>query len=277
MVVRGRRPGVLLVVMVALVVFGLRRRRRGYDAAAYDDDRAGDVEYGTAADGDWPPDEDFGSEHFGFGDQFPPEPVAPDAGSTPRVSWPRGAGAAVGDAEHLPGEEGYGSDLLSGPSNVGVEEEDTDAVDTTPTPVVSQADLSEVGPDLIVPKRVVLETFVPQAFVPEAVAPEAVPPDVHAADLADTGLPAAAVSAAEDRGGRHAAAEPPEPPSAGVRPAIHLPLEDPYQMPNGYPVKASVSFGLYYPPGSALYHDTLAELWFASEEVAQVNGFIRAD
>ncbi|WP_445928973.1 sunset domain-containing protein, partial [Mycobacterium tuberculosis] len=77
--------------------------------------------------------------------------------------------------------------------------------------------------------------------------------------------------------GRHAAAEPPEPPSAGVRPAIHLPLEDPYQMPNGYPVKASVSFGLYYPPGSALYHDTLAELWFASEEVAQVNGFIRAD
>ncbi len=84
--------GVLLVVMVALVVFGLRRRRRGYDAAAYDDDRAGDVEYGTAADGDWPPDEDFGSEHFGFGDQFPPEPVAPDAGSTPRVSWPRGAG-----------------------------------------------------------------------------------------------------------------------------------------------------------------------------------------
>ncbi|WP_414626167.1 sunset domain-containing protein, partial [Mycobacterium tuberculosis] len=24
-------------------------------------------------------------------------------------------------------------------------------------------------------------------------------------------------------------------------------------------------------------HDTLAELWFASEEVAQVNGFIRAD
>lgn len=269
--------GVLLVVMVALVVFGLRRRRRGYDAAAYDDDRAGDVEYGTAADGDWPPDEDFGSEHFGFGDQFPPEPVAPDAGSTPRVSWPRGAGAAVGDAEHLPGEEGYGSDLLSGPSNVGVEEEDTDAVDTTPTPVVSQADLSEVGPDLIVPERVVPETFVPQAFVPEAVAPEAVPPDVHAADLADTGLPAAAVSAAEDRGGRHAAAEPPEPPSAGVRPAIHLPLEDPYQMPNGYPVKASVSFGLYYPPGSALYHDTLAELWFASEEVAQVNGFIRAD
>lgn len=269
--------GVLLVVMVTLVVFGLRRRRRGYDAAAYDDDRAGDVEYGTAADGDWPPDEDFGSEHFGFGDQFPPEPVAPDAGSTPRVSWPRGAGAAVGDAEHLPGEEGYGSDLLSGPSNVGVEEEDTDAVDTTPTPVVSQADLSEVGPDLIVPERVVPETFVPQAFVPEAVAPEAVPPDVHAADLADTGLPAAAVSAAEDRGGRHAAAEPPEPPSAGVRPAIHLPLEDPYQMPNGYPVKASVSFGLYYPPGSALYHDTLAELWFASEEVAQVNGFIRAD
>ncbi|MCN4346660.1 sunset domain-containing protein, partial [Mycobacterium tuberculosis] len=118
---------------------------------------------------------------------------------------------------------------------------------------------------------------VPKPFFPEEVAPEGVPPGAHGPILADSGFRAAAVPAAEDRGGRHAAAEPPEPPSAGVRPAIHLPLEDPYQMPNGYPVKASVSFGLYYPPGSALYHDTLAELWFASEEVAQVNGFIRAD
>ncbi len=58
-----------------------------------------------------------------------------------------------------------------------------------------------------------------------------------------------------NRGGRHAAAEPPEPPSAGVRGLIHLPLEDPYQMPERLAVKASMSW-LHYPPGSARYTTT---------------------
>ena len=66
-------------------------------------------------------------------------------------------------------------------------------------------------------------------------------------------------------------------PSTPARPTIHLPLEDPYLAPDGYPIKASARFGLYYTPGSELYHDTLAEIWLASEEVARVNGFIKAD
>jgi uncharacterized protein with LGFP repeats len=53
-------------------------------------------------------------------------------------------------------------------------------------------------------------------------------------------------------------------------------MDDPYQVPDGYPVKANASFGLYYMPDSALYEDTMAELWFASEEIAQANGFHRA-
>ncbi len=65
--------------------------------------------------------------------------------------------------------------------------------------------------------------------------------------------------------------------SPGTRPTIHLPLDDPYQMPDGYPIKASARFGLYYTPSSALYHDTLAEIWLASEDVALANGFIKAD
>jgi uncharacterized protein with LGFP repeats len=65
---------------------------------------------------------------------------------------------------------------------------------------------------------------------------------------------------------------------AAVRPTIHLPLDDdPYRAPDGYPIKASARFGLYYTPDSALYHDTLAEIWFANEAVAQANGFVRAD
>jgi uncharacterized protein with LGFP repeats len=66
-------------------------------------------------------------------------------------------------------------------------------------------------------------------------------------------------------------------PGPAGRPTIHLPLEDPYQVPDGYPIKASARFGLYYTPGSDLYHDTLAEIWLASEEVAQANGFVKAD
>ncbi len=103
--------------------------------------------------------------------------------------------------------------------------------------------------------------------------------DPDAVDTTPTRIP----SAAELSGGRHAAADD----GADVEPvdgrrrgtaqlAMHLPLEDPYQVPDGYPVKANASFGLYYTPGSALYDDTLAEVWFVSEEAAEVNGFIRA-
>ena len=38
--------------------------------------------------------------------------------------------------------------------------------------------------------------------------------------------------------------------------AIHLPMDDPYQVPDGYPVKGNASSGLYYMPDSALYEDT---------------------
>jgi uncharacterized protein with LGFP repeats len=48
-------------------------------------------------------------------------------------------------------------------------------------------------------------------------------------------------------------------------------------MPDGYPVKASARFGLYYTPDGELYQDTLAEIWFSSEEAAQANGFTKAD
>jgi uncharacterized protein with LGFP repeats len=58
--------------------------------------------------------------------------------------------------------------------------------------------------------------------------------------------------------------------------AIHLPMDDPYQVPDGYPVKANASSGLYYLPDSGLYEDTLAEIWFATEEMAQANGFHKA-
>jgi uncharacterized protein with LGFP repeats len=100
-------------------------------------------------------------------------------------------------------------------------------------------------------------------------------------DTAPTGIP----SPGDGRGGRHAAAAGEDPDVTAAVPtpriaagqlAIHLPMDDPYQVPDGYPVKANASFGLYYMPDSALYEDTLAEIWFVSEEIARANGFHKA-
>jgi uncharacterized protein with LGFP repeats len=109
---------------------------------------------------------------------------------------------------------------------------------------------------------------------------EDVDEDPDAVDTAPTRIPAQT----EVRSGRHAAVDTEEdeadfvvvPPLAPGQLAIHLPLDDPYQVPDGYPVKANASFGLYYMPDSTLYDDTLAEIWFASEEIARANGFSRA-
>lgn len=100
-------------------------------------------------------------------------------------------------------------------------------------------------------------------------------------DTAPTRIP----TPTEVRSGRHAAADAEDDTThfaaaALLEPgqlAIHLPLEDPYEAPDGYPVKANASFGLYYMPDSALYEDTFAEIWFANEEIAQANGFTKAD
>jgi uncharacterized protein with LGFP repeats len=104
-----------------------------------------------------------------------------------------------------------------------------------------------------------------------------------AADVADAVVAGAVAAGTQARSGRHAAADDAEDGSenglAGPdgRPTIHLPLDDPYQAPDGYPIKASARYGLYYTPGSDLYQDTLAEIWLSSEEVALANGFTRAD
>jgi uncharacterized protein with LGFP repeats len=105
--------------------------------------------------------------------------------------------------------------------------------------------------------------------------------DPDAVDTAPTRIP----TPGELRGGRHAAADAEAEtthfaaatPIAPGQLAIHLPMDDPYQVPDGYPVKANASFGVYYMPDSKLYEDTLAEIWFATEEIAQANGFTKAD
>ena len=77
----------------------------------------------------------------------------------------------------------------------------------------------------------------------------------------------------------HLEPAPPEPEIAADepwRPAIHLPLADPFQAPAGYSIKGNTHSGLYYTPDSVLYDNTIPEVWFASEELAQANGFVKA-
>ncbi len=70
--------------------------------------------------------------------------------------------------------------------------------------------------------------------------------------------------------------EPVAPAEQPAPPAIHLPLEDPTAMPEGYPVKGSITAGVYYTPDSPNYGDVVAEIWFADAEHAEANGFVRA-
>jgi uncharacterized protein with LGFP repeats len=106
--------------------------------------------------------------------------------------------------------------------------------------------------------------------------------DPDAVDTDPTGIPIP-----EGSSGRHAAADAdgddaqiteavPVPRIAAGQLAIHLPMDDPYQIPDGYPVKAHASSGLYYMPDNVMYNETMAEIWFASEEIARANGFHRA-
>ncbi|HZA10430.1 hypothetical protein [Mycobacterium sp.] len=80
-------------------------------------------------------------------------------------------------------------------------------------------------------------------------------------------------SDAEPQGGRHEVPDAED--QASARPAIHLPLDDPLQIPEGYPIKADTKSGQYWAPDSTRYNDARAEIWFASEEFARANGFVR--
>jgi uncharacterized protein with LGFP repeats len=264
-------PLLVLVALLGFVAFGWRRRRRaargldredGREDGAYNPDRDVDGGYELAADGRW---------------------VHDDAESAARISWSR---AGVDDGA---------------PEDFGLDDEDPDAVDTTTIPVVSEHDLAEAGAaaDGIYPDQDYGDDDYPDDGYPDEdyrdVAVPRTPPDAGYAEGADAPYrdlavphtapdPDAFASDSEARAGRHAAFEADDAaefanaePVPARRPTIHPPLDDPYQAPDGYPIKASARFGLYYTPSSVLYDDTIAEFWLSSEEVARANGFIKAD
>jgi hypothetical protein len=110
---------------------------------------------------------------------------------------------------------------------------------------------------------------------PEAGAPQEKDEDPDAVDTTPTRLPTGAERDPLTDTGRHARIEVDEPAPNGT--ALHLPLDDPDEAPEGYPIKADTKTGLYWAPGTTLYDEARAEIWFASEELARTNGFVRAN
>ncbi len=59
-------------------------------------------------------------------------------------------------------------------------------------------------------------------------------------------------------------------------PLSHAPLDDPQEMPEGYPVKGNADSMKYHQPGGRWYDQTVAEVWFATAEAAEDAGFSEA-
>ncbi len=247
---------VLLTGIAALVAWTRRRRRAARRDTAVAEPRAGEeAGYDSGYDAvtesvsQWSPDadSDLASSRLSDGYRAPLRPRTVRLPSQPASDWmPRGR-----------------ADLVDEPLSDEIER---------------PAELSDLDEDL--GEHFDEEHFDEEHFDEEHFEEEHFEEDPDAVDTAPTRIP----TPSEVRGGRHAAADPEDDTThfAAATPivpgqlTIHLPLDDPYLVPDGYPVKANASFGLYYMPDSALYEDTLAEIWFVSEEIAQANGFKKA-
>ncbi|KJX75387.1 hypothetical protein MLPM_1002 [Mycobacterium lepromatosis] len=251
----------LVIVMFVLLALGWRRRRTAHDIVADVHDHDMDVGYDAAVDGQCTYDAESGTEH-----------PARDIERGPTVSWLRGAQDATGQVQDATLDTAFGSELPSGPEEpLGLEEDDPAAVDTDSMSVLYDVDSLHAAwsnaahwdadaVEVVATDSSLLETFAADTEV--STGRHAA---VDMADALDASFPGVSVLRMPFR------------PGPTLRPTIHLPLDDPYQVPDGYPIKASPRFGLYYTPESELYHDTLAEIWLANEEIAQFNGFIKAD
>ncbi len=175
--------------------------------------------------------------------------------------------------------------------------DDPDSVDTAPTPVPSSAD-ERPGRHAAAADWTIREADPPAPgslfapaydALPAAAHPEPNVPDPIAADIADdhadrTEEYVATEYLAQDTAQEYVAEEHGEPvipvvePEFGQRvlPAIHLPLDNPDEAPDGYPIKGSMATGSFYVPGGPGYDETVADIWFTDAGHAAANGFTEA-
>ena len=233
-------PILLLVALVA--VAAMRNRHRGDDEDLFgsyigngpDDGRAFDPDP-TAGD----QRDQSGREDMLFGDRYAREGLGSLTSAGP---------AAPSASDELASEplSFWGAPVQTESSyepddefrELDLEQEDPDKVDTAPTRVPTAAEIASAG------VSVVTSDEEPSEVVDREPATDA---------------------------GRHARVESEE--SMPSVPALHLPLDEPGEVPEGYPIKADTRSGLYWIPESADYAEAPAEIWFVSEEIARANGF----
>ncbi|MGE2713555.1 LGFP repeat-containing protein [Mycolicibacterium litorale] len=265
-------PVLLVVGLVVGAVLWSRRRGRRDDRFRDDEDLFDRAMY-----------EPVGRTDFGEGDddrrRYPDEPAtafgfhdAPPATSAADPWEPRTESAEA----PAPADEPAAP--VPGPDDPFAAQDDPDSVDTAPTRIEEpQAQSALEEPSLPVPG----ESSPPEeATEREPQTPESAETESSRTESSKTEAFAAApfvvAPFVEDApSGRHAAIDIDEP--APGRTAIHLPLDDSGAAPEGYPVKADTRTGLYWAPGSPGYDDVAAEIYFASEEFARTNGFVRGD
>jgi len=250
-------PVLLVVGVVALVL--ARNRRRGAD------------------------DDLFGVPQQPYRDADEPSPASgrTDEGGEDALFADRYAREGLGSLSSLSGTSGSGdpADGYAGhadyvePGDEPTEQDDPDAVDTTPTRVPTPGELADepVEPEHDEPVGPEEHAFAEPEEAPEEAfdapfeEPEPEPEPASAAEslsfdpLTDTG--------------RHARIDIDDPIPMGT--ALHLPLDDSDEAPDGYPVKADTRSGMYWAPGSADYAEAPVQIWFATEEIARTNGFVR--
>ncbi|MGX9791048.1 LGFP repeat-containing protein [Mycobacterium sp. MMS18-G62] len=229
-----------ILVSVGLVAFAaVRNRRRGRDDNRLEGDDAGP---GVA----------------------PYEPVTGGAGQQPAED--ERAAALFGDRY---AQEGLGSlpssaashDYPPAPMSLWGSPEHTDHPD--------HPDHTDHADDAVTAQEPAVSQE--SAVTPEPVAAQTVEDDPDKVDTTPTRVEHDPLTDT----GRHARIVIEEPAPEDI--PFRLPLEDSDQAPEGFPIKADTKSGLYWAPGSALYDDARAEIWFVNEEFARTNGFVRAN
>jgi len=255
-------PILLLVGLVAFAAVHRRRRRAGDSQAVLDDSQPFDAGRVGA------PGNEEGDDRTGqmFGDRYARQGLG---SLSPASTWGTHDTAteadttqtAVTEAEEDPDK------VDTAPTRIEKDAADVDAADAQSTDVET-ADVQSADEESEFDTAAVRSEFDTADGTNETDIAEAIrsislgaSPRPERDPLTDTG--------------RHAriVIDEPEP----VQTALRLPLDDPNQAPDGYPIKADTKSGLYWAPGSALYDDARAEIWFASEEFAITNGFVRGD
>ncbi|MYR06524.1 hypothetical protein GTV32_09475 [Gordonia sp. SID5947] len=188
------------------------------------------------------------------------------APTTTAVAAAAGGTAAAGVAitDHREGATSKGD--VEGTTADSTEEPDVDEA-AVGEPTVGKATVGE--PD--VDEAAVEEPTVEEPTVEEPTVEES--PETTSAEPAPDGGDTPRVTHGSGDGvgyyianGRH------EPVPVGA----HLPLGDPKQAPDGYPIKVSAADGVYYTPDHPSYADLDPEVWFASASAAESAGFSEA-